>query len=131
MDSVLEKSKSTSVADFLTTKTLEHLRLDTQYHILAMRNVATRFGDSVVCDIEEPGECPQEADKKFSVFLPKRYAGVYSDEDLAAVPSCKLALTVRKHVALANGKKTYDLDVDSVIYPAKDKARRQRDMKKR
>ena len=81
-----------------------------------MRNISTQFGDSVICDLAEP----QDMDNKFSVFLTKRYAGVHSNEELAPIPEGKYFLAAKKEVPVANGKCTYDIDIDIV----KEKSRR-------
>lgn len=112
MDTFLDKAKEVALREFLPQLRLKELLIDKKYHITAMRNISTQFGASVVCDLLDPEE---EEDKEFSVFLPKRYAGLYTDEEMAALPKGKYFLAVRQEIPLANGKCTYEIDIDVIV----------------
>lgn len=83
-----------------------------------MRNVKKQFGLSVVCELKDT----QETEDEFSVFLPKRYAGLHTDEEFAALPKGKLFLAVRKEILLANGNSMFEIEIDAL----KEKTRRQK-----
>lgn len=110
MDTVVTAAKS--LPTFYPKRTLQSLQLNTKYHILAMRNVKTRFGVSVVCDLEDVGACPQPPENRFYVFLPKRWDGLYEDEVLAGIQPCALSLTALSHTPLANDLVSVQIDID-------------------
>lgn len=117
MESIVAKSKS--IPAFLPKRDLHTLLLHTPYHILAMRHVETRFGRSVVVDLEGPPyACIENSqmmqDEKFHVFLPKRWCTAFTDDQLLAVKPCTLALTITSHVQLSNNKYTSQLDIQYV-----------------
>ena len=81
---------------------VRELELNKHYHIVRMRNIQTKFGNALVCDLEDLGFCPQPTENQFRIFLPKRWAATYTDEQLKEIHSCKLSLTVNRLVQLAN-----------------------------
>ena len=105
MDAIINKSKNAGLKDFVCKK-LGELQIDKSYPIAATSMIKTKFGTSVLCDIQEDGE------DAFSVFLPKRYADVYTEEDIAALEPHVIGLTVKRPIALSNGMTTYELEID-------------------
>lgn len=108
MDSIVKAAKDASIREFLPTKSLGDLVVGSTYPILTMHNVTTKYGTYVVCDLQDP----QDMDDQFSVFLPKRYEGIYREDQLAALVPGKLGLTVIQHIQLATGNKTYQIDIN-------------------
>ena len=76
--------------------------------------MTTKFGQSVVVDLEDTGVCPQTADKKFFVYLPKRWNQAFTEEQIKSVKPCVLSLCVTSHVVLSNDKVSVQLDIDYV-----------------
>lgn len=112
MDAIVAVAKT--VPSFLPRRELASLELNVGYHILGMRNVTTRFGRSVVVDMEDQGVCPQTPEKRFYVYLPKRWSDLYTEEQLHAVQPCKLTLKVTSHTPLPNEKVSVQLQIDYV-----------------
>ena len=67
MDYIVSQSKAT----FLPRRDLVSLTVNCKYHILDINFVNTKFGQSVVVDLEDTGSV--STDKKFFVYLPKRW----------------------------------------------------------
>ena len=103
-----------TVEKFLPKRDLSSLTLGVKYHIIRMKFVKTKFGESVVVDLEDTGACPQPEDKLFYVYLPKRWCDVFTEEQLKAVKPCVLSLCVTSHTPLANEKVSVQLDIDYV-----------------
>lgn len=103
MDKIIAQSKSVHLPEF---QRIADLEVGKPYPILGMRNTTTQFGISVVCDLESG------PDDTVSIFLPKRYSSVYEDEDLKELTPGLLTLTVKHHIPLLNGKKTFALEID-------------------
>ena len=90
------------------------LSLGVKYHIIHTKFVKTKFGESVVVDLEDTGACPQPEDKLFYVYLPKRWCDVFTEDQLKAVKPCVLSLCVTSHTSLANEKVSAQFDIDYV-----------------
>ena len=89
---------------------LTDLQLGVAYPILAMWNVPSSYGSSVMCHIIAR-DCRGD-ENIFSVYLPVRFNGLYSDEDLMAIIPCRLSLTLIRKVRLLNEKETFMVDID-------------------
>lgn len=107
-------SVAKTVPAFLPKRELTSLDVNVSYHILAIRGVNTRFGRTIVVDLEDVGACPQTPDKRFFVYLPKRWSDIYTDDQLKKVHPCALALTVTAHTPLSNEKISVQLNIDFV-----------------
>ena len=70
MEAIVSNAKA--VPKFLPKRDLSSLKLNVKYHILRMKSVSTRFGESVVVDLEDDAPCPQPEENRFYVYLPKR-----------------------------------------------------------
>lgn len=114
MDAIVSLAKR--VPSFLPRRELASLDLNVEYHILNIRKITTRFGPSVVVDLEERGTCPQTTDKTFFVYLPKRWAEIYTTEQLEKVEPCKLSLTVLSHTVLSNERVSVQLSIAYVSH---------------
>lgn len=109
MDSIVRTTQA--VPALLPRKELASLPVGESYHIQAMRLVDTRFGASIVVELDEPGVCPQTVDKKLFIYLPKRWSEVFTAEQLKSVVPCKLTLKVTGHLPLANNKISVQLQI--------------------
>lgn len=107
MDSIVSAAKLISLKQF-NQKKLSELQLNHTYPILAMRKIETKFGTSIVCDLQQDG------DDSCSVFLPKRYAAIYKDKQdvFTTLTPLALGLTITKEIPLPNRTTTYALDID-------------------
>ena len=112
MEAIVSNAKS--VPKFLPKRDLTSLKLNVKYHVLGMKFVKTKFGESIVVDLEDDGTCPQPEEGRFYVYLPKRWADVFTEEQLKAVKPCVLSLCVTSHVPLPNEKTSVQLDIDYV-----------------
>ena len=68
----------------------------------------------MVVDLEETGACPQTQDKKFYVYLPKRWSDFFTEEQMATIQPCVLSLRVTSYTSLGNKKISVQLDIDYV-----------------
>jgi len=55
------------------------LTVDRKYPIVKAERVRTRYGETILLSIRD------SAQQLFKVFLPKRYATVFKDEDITAI----------------------------------------------
>lgn len=79
-----------------------------------MKFVNTKFGRSVVVDLEDTGACPQTQENKFYVYLPKRWNDAFTEEQFQTIKPCVLSLCVTSHTTLGNEKVSVQLDIDYV-----------------
>lgn len=87
-------SPSRSVPALLPKRELTSLTTDQKYHVVAIKLISTRFGQRKVVDLEHVRDCRQTLYKQFFVYLPKRWAEVFTEEQLRVVQLCKLSLKV-------------------------------------
>lgn len=64
-----------------------------------MNMVNTLFEQSILVDLEDVDNCPQTLDMKCFVYLPKRWAEIFTEEQPRAVQSCELSLKVTGHTS--------------------------------
>ena len=73
-------------ADISDVVKVNELEVGRKYPISKARRLDTKYGDSVLLTILEFGENP------VSVFLPKRYTGVFTDDDIDRINSKRTKL---------------------------------------
>lgn len=112
MESIVSQAKT--VKTFLPRRDLQSLQINCKYHVLNMKFVNTKFGKSVVVDLEESGACPQTQDKIFYVYLPKRWSNAFTEDQLQSIKPCVLSLCVTSHTTMGNDKVSVQLDIDYV-----------------
>lgn len=112
MESIVSQAKA--VATYLPRRDLQTLQINCQYHVLSMKIINTKFGKSIVVDLEDTGACPQTQDKKFYVYLPKRWSEAFTEEQLKTVKPCVLSLCVTGHTPMGNEKISVQLNIDYV-----------------
>ena len=66
----------------------QELTVDKQYPIVNMLHVNTRYGKSVLVTLED-------CEHRYRVYLPKRYADVFTDEELRHINPSDLHLVFR------------------------------------
>jgi hypothetical protein len=110
MDTVVNNAKLVAQCNAYPKRALDSLQLNISYHVISMRNVTTRFGKSVVCELEDTGVCPQSDDNCFHVFLPKRWADKFSDDNLEKIERCGLSLVAKGHTKMPNGMVSVNVD---------------------
>ena len=106
-------SHAKSVPAFLPRRDLHSLQFNMKYHVLNMKFVTTKYGKSVVVDLEETGVCRQAQDKKFYVYLPKRWSD-FMEEQMTTIQPCFPSLCITSHTLLGNEKISIQLDIDYV-----------------
>ena len=112
MDAIVSLARS--VPAMFPKRELTSLSIGEPYHILAMRLINTRFGRTIVADLEEFSECSQGQDNIFFIYLPKRWSEVYTEDQLKSIQPCKLSLRVTGHTPLANEKISVQLTIEHV-----------------
>lgn len=80
--SFLTKFNAVSAIEY---KRCSELTINKQYPIVDLKNVDTRYGKSVLVTLEDDGE-------RYRVYLPKRYADVFADEELRHINPGELLL---------------------------------------
>lgn len=60
---------------------LSELEVEKKYPIVSLQNVETKYGITVLATIRDH----RDNDSQFRVYLPKRYAGVFTDEELRQI----------------------------------------------
>ena len=82
------------------------LILNRPYPIVRARRITTRFGSTVLLYIRHTDE------QLVQIFLPRRYASVVSDEDMAKINSKSIDLNI-VYKGMCEKTKTYLLAIDS------------------
>ena len=59
-------------------KRCSELVIDTKYPIISLENAHTKYGTSVLATLRDP----VDSSLQYRVYLPKRYASVFTDEEL-------------------------------------------------
>lgn len=85
MASFLEKFSEISQIEY---KKCTELELNKRYDIITLENVTAKYGDSLLATIQ----IPDKVNAIFKVYLPKRYAGKFTDAELANIKPNTLKL---------------------------------------
>lgn len=88
MVSFLEKFSVISQVEY---KKCTDLNQNTQYNIDTLENVSTKYGESLVATLQNP----DRIGTLIKVYLPKRYAGKFTNEELANITPNRMKLIYR------------------------------------
>jgi hypothetical protein len=86
----MELSKKFNVATSSTVVRIEKFDVDKKYPIVRAERTTTRFGETILLSIQDSSS----SSVIFKVFLPKRYASVFSDEDINSINTGKESLNL-------------------------------------
>ena len=85
----MELSKKFQMATSCHVVNIDSLEVDRKYPIVKAERVTTRFGESILLCIQNSITL-----NLFKIFLPKRYAETFTDDDFNAINSEKVKLNL-------------------------------------
>ena len=88
MASITEKFSTISAIEY---KKIKELIIGVKYPIEEMQNIDAKYGKAVLVTLQDY----RDPRLKYRVYLPKRYAGVFEDEELKNLVPCSLQLIYR------------------------------------
>ena len=86
--SFAEKFTAVNHYEYLRCYEMERGR---KYPIIKIESTPTKYGDTLLATIQDPND----AEKEYRVFLPKRYSNVFTDDELKAITPKALNLIYR------------------------------------
>jgi hypothetical protein len=88
MASFVEKFRNIGAQEY---KKCSELILGMKYPIETLQNTDTKYGNSVLATVQDH----EDKSRKFRIYLPHRYANVFTDEELRCVTPSTLHLVYR------------------------------------
>jgi hypothetical protein len=100
MSSFLEKFSEISQIEYIKCTELEQNK---RYDIITLENVTAKYGESLMATILNPNKMST----MFKVYLPKRYAGKFTDTELTNIKPNTMKLIYR-------GQKGNTVDIEII-----------------
>jgi len=101
-----KKFEDATASDSCASVNIGSLILNRPYPIVRAKRITTKFGSTVLLSIRDTDELLVQ------IFLPKRYASVVSDEDIAKINSRSIYLHL-VYKGMCEKTKSYLLAIDS------------------
>jgi hypothetical protein len=101
----MDLSKKFNVATSTAVVRIDKLEVDKKYPIVRAERANTRFGETVLLSIQDSSSVI------FKAFLPKRFASVFSDEDINSINTGKGSLNLI-YKGTCGKTKSYILEIE-------------------
>jgi len=102
----MELSKKFQMATSCHVVKIDSLEIDRKYPVIKAERVTTRFGESILLCIQNSTTL-----NHFKIFLPKRYAETFTDDDLNAINTEKVKLNLI-YKGMCDQTKSFNLAIE-------------------